>query len=288
MNTANMANTANTVSSATAADARGATQWRVLKSEWIKLTSLRSTWITVIAVVAVIIGFGLLSALVASGGVTPSSASGGGPPTEAMRRNPVNTVMSGANLAVLIVAVLGSIIGAREFASGLIRTTFSAVPRRLPVLWAKLIAFIVLLLPPVLVGVVAVFFLGMAILEGSQAPAASWSDDGVARSVIGGGFYILGLGVIGLALGILLRGTAASIGVVIGAVIFIPALATALLPDSWDEVLKYLPSNAGAAFTTAGQPGAIVLDPAIGGLVFVAWIVVAVAGAAWVVVRRDA
>jgi len=265
-----------------------ASQWRVLRSEWIKLMTLRSTWITIIAIIAVIIGFGLLSALVASGSVTPSSSSGGGPPTESMRRNPLNAVMSGANLAVLIVAVMGSIIGAREFASGLIRTTFSAVPRRLPVLWAKLIAFTVLMLPVVLVGVIAVFFLGMGILEGSGSASVSWSDDGVARSVIGLGFYIVGLGSIGLALGILLRGTAASIGVVIGAVIFIPALATALLPDSWDEVLKYLPSNAGAAFTTASQVGGVMLEPSIGAMVFVGWIALAIAGAAAVIIRRDA
>jgi ABC-type transport system involved in multi-copper enzyme maturation permease subunit len=267
---------------------RALTQWRVLRSEWIKIVTLRSTWITIAAIVAVIIGFGLLSALVASGSVTPSSASGGGPPTEAMRRNPVNTVTSGANLAVLIVAVLGSIIGAREFASGMIRTTLWSVPRRLPVLWGKVIVFIGLVLPVVLVSVVAVFFLGTAILEGSGSPSAAWTDDGVARSIIGLGFYIVGLGIVGLALGILLRGTAASIGVVIGAVIFIPALATALLPDSWDEVLKYLPSNAGAAFTTPTTPGAIILEPGIGALVFAAWILVAMAAAAWALVRRDA
>lgn len=263
-------------------------QWRVLRSEWIKLMTLRSTWITILAILAVIIGFGVLSALVASGSVTPSSNSGGGPPTAAMMRSPLNTVMSGANLAVLIVAVMGSIIGAREFASGLIRTTFAAVPRRLPVLWAKLIAFTFLMLPIVLVGVIAVFFLGMEILEGSGSESVAWSDDGVARSVFGLGFYIVGLGIIGLALGILLRGTAASIGVVIGAVIFIPALATALLPDSWDEVLKYLPSNAGAAFTTASQVGGILLEPGIGAMVFAAWIVIAIAGAAWAILRRDA
>jgi len=268
------------------------TQWRVLKSEWIKLLTLRSTWITLIAIVAVIIGFGVLSALVASGSVTPSSSNGGGPPTEAMRRNPLNTVMSGANLAVLIVAVLGSILGAREFASGLIRTTFSAVPRRLPVLWAKLLVFIVVLLPIVLAAIIAVFFLGMSILASADAATVSWSDEGVARSVIGLGCYIVGLGVIGLALGTLLRGTAASIGVVIGAVIFIPALATALLPASWDEVLKYLPSNAGAAFTTAGQgagqSSGAMLDPGVGAAVFLGWIILATICAAWVIKRRDA
>ncbi|MBU6244281.1 MAG: hypothetical protein KGP12_03610 [Actinomycetales bacterium] len=268
--------------------ARRTSQWRVLRSEWIKLLTLRSTWITLIAIVAVIIGFGVLSALVASGSVTPSSSNGGGPPTEAMRRNPLNTVMSGANLAVLIVAVLGSIIGAREFASGLIRTTFSAVPRRLPVLWAKLMVFVGVLLPIVLVAIVAVFFLGMSLLASADAQTVAWSDDGVARSVIGLGCYIVGLGVIGLALGTLLRGTAASIGVVIGAVIFVPALATALLPESWDEVLKYLPSNAGAAFTTASQSGGAMLDPGVGAAVFVGWIVLAVACAAWVIKRRDA
>ncbi|MEI6374644.1 MAG: ABC transporter permease [Actinomycetes bacterium] len=255
---------------------------RVLNSEWIKMRTLRSTWITLVAIVLVIIAFGLISAMVSSGRI---STQGGGPPRSV---GPLSLVLAGANLAVLIVAVMGAIVGAREFSTGMIRATFSAVPKRLPVLWSKLIVFTAVLLPIVAVSVVAVFFLGMRVLSGAGAASVAWSDDGVARSVLGTAFYIVGLGIIGLAIGILLRSTAASIGVVIGAVIFLPALASALLPDSWDEVLKYLPSNSATAFTGSSQTGATLLTPGTGLIVFTAWIVLAIVGAAVVLTRRDA
>jgi len=259
---------------------------RVLRSEWIKIRTLRSTWITVAAIVLAILLFGVISAMVASGDISPQ---GGGPGAGRARAlGPLATVLAGANLSVLIVAVMGSIAGAREFSTGMIRTSFSAVPKRLPVLWSKLIAFTAVVLPVVAISIVLVFFLGMRILDAGGAATVAWSDDGVARSVLGMAYYVVGLGIIGLAIGFLLRSTAASIGVVIGAVIFLPALASALLPSSWDEVLKYLPSNAATAFTGTNQVGTTLLTPGIGFLVFTAWIVLAVVGAALVLGRRDA
>jgi len=256
---------------------------RVVRSELIKARTLRSTWITIIATLVLTVGFGVISALVASGKV--SSAGGPGP----MITTPLATVMAGANFAVLIIAVLGSLFGAREFSTGMIRTTFSAVPRRMHVLFAKLIAFAAFVIPAIFLGVLAAFFLGMRVLEANGAASMTWSDEGVPRGVLGMGVYVVGLGLIGLALGLMLRGTAMSIGVVIGAVIFIPALLTALLPESWDVVLKFLPSNAGTAFTGIGRGlTADLLDPWPGAIVFVAWIALSIVGAAWLLLRRDA
>lgn len=257
---------------------------RVLRSEWIKTRSLRSTWFTVAALALVIVGFGVLAAMAAGGDI---NAPNGGPATAAGRGGPMTTVLAGANVAVLLVAVFGSVVGAREFASGMIRTTFAAVPRRLPVLWTKLLTFVAVVLPVVLVGLIAVFFAGMAVLDRSGGATLSWSDDGVTRSLFGHAYYLVGLGVIGLALGVMLRGTAAAIGTTIGAVLFLPALATALLPSDWSAVLKYLPSNAGNAFTALTSVGDV-LTPWQGFAVFTGWVVLAVAGAAVALVRRDA
>ncbi len=214
------------------------------------------------------------------------TARSGGPPAFG-GTDPVSTVLSGANFAVLIVAVLGAIVGAREYSTGMIRTTLAAVPKRLPVLWGKLTTFVGVLAPVALVGVLVSFFAGMAILDAGGAATVSWSDDGVARAVIGTAVYLVGLGVIGVALGILLRSTAGGIGTVIGAVLFVPTLASALLPDSWDGVLKYLPSNAGQAFTSL-NPGDTLLDPGAGMAVFAGWVVLAIVGAAVALKRRDA
>jgi ABC-type transport system involved in multi-copper enzyme maturation permease subunit len=269
-------------------DGHPTTLRRVLRSEWIKILSLRSTWITAAAILLVIVGFGVVSSLVANGDITPQGGPGPGPGGPASDGGPLSTVLTGANLAVLIVAVMGALIGAREYATGMIRNTFSAVPKRLPVLWSKLVAFASVYLPVVAVGVVAVFFIGMSVLSAGGASTVSWSDGGVARAVLGSAYYIVGLGIIGVAVGILLRSTAAAIGVVLGAILFLPTLASALLPSSWDEVLKYLPSNAENAFTSIGETTGTMLTPGIGAAVFTAWIVIAIAGAAWAMLGRDA
>ena len=257
---------------------------RVLSAEWIKTRSLRSTWFTLAALAVVIVGFGVLAAMAAGGDITTPN---GGPPAVAGRGGPMATVLAGANVAVLLVAVFGSVVGAREFASGMIRTTFAAVPRRLPVLWSKLLTFVAVVLPVTLVGLIAVFFAGMAVLDRSGAATLSWSDDGVVRTLVGHAYYLVGLGVIGLALGVMLRGTAAAIGTTIGAVLFLPALATALLPSDWSAVLKYLPSNAGNAFSALTTTGDV-LTPWQGFAVFTGWVVLAVVGAVVTLVRRDA
>ena len=70
--------------------------------------------------------------------------------------------------------------------------------------------------------------------------------------------------------------------------LFLPVLASSLLPAGWDELLKYLPSNAADAFTSIGQATGTLLTPGIGAAVFTAWIAVAMVGAAWAVLRRDA
>ena len=258
---------------------------RVITSEWIKMRTLRSTWLTLGGILFALVAFGLISALTASGQVEVTEGQAG-PPGFA-GTDPVSTVLSGANFAVLIVAVLGAIVGAREYSTGMIRTTFAAVPKRLPVLWAKLTTFVGVLTPVALIGVLVSFFAGMAILAAGGAETVSWSDDGVARAVLGTAAYLVGLGVIGVALGILLRSTAGGIGTVIGAVLFVPTLASALLPDSWDGGLKYLPSNAGQAFTSL-TPGDTLLGPGAGVAVVTGWVVLAIVGAAFAVKRRDA
>lgn len=255
---------------------------RVVRSEWIKLRSLRSTWMTLAGVLGVLVGFGLLAATVAGG-----AASGGPDGPNAGPDDPVSTVLTGANLAVLVVGVLGAVIGAREFPSGLIRTTLAAVPSRLPVLWGKAIALGALLVPVTMGGVLVAFVAGMGVLDARGQATLAWSDPGVVRALLGTAAYLVGIGLVGLALGILMRATAGAIGVLLGGVLILPSLATALLPDSWDTVLKFLPSNAAEAFTSH-LPVDTLLGAGAGMAVFALWVVLAVAGAAAALKGRDA
>ena len=255
---------------------------RVIRSEWIKQVTLRSMLLTLVGLLLVTIGFGLIAALVATGEVDDPAR---GPALVGV--DPLGTVMTGANFAVLIVGVLGVLTGAREYGSGMIRGTLAAVPRRLTVLGAKVIAFSGLLLPILIAGVLIAYFGGMAILNGAGAETVAWSDDGVARAVIGMIGYLWGIGLLGIAVGFLLRSIAGGLAVLLGGLLFVPALLTALLPDSWDAVLKYLPSNAGASFTSL-TVGDNTLSVGAGTAVFTAWVLVALAGAAVALARRDA
>jgi hypothetical protein len=115
----------------------------------------------------------------------------------------------------------------------------------------------------------------------------TWSAAGVAGAVLGTIGYLVGIGVIGLCLGVLLRSVGGGLGVVIGGILFLPTLASALLPDSWDAFLKYLPSNAGLSFTSVASPDSM-LGYGAGLGVFLGWVALAVAGAAWALMRRDA
>jgi len=257
------------------------TPLRVIRSEWIKQVTLRSVLATAISVLVVIVGFGLVAALVASGDVSSPSR---GPAF--VREDPLGTVLTGAYFAVLIVAVLGVLTGAREYSSGMIRTTFATVPRRLTVFTAKIVTFTALLLPLVILGVLGAFAGGMSIMANAGADSLTWSDDGVARAVLGMIGYLWGIGLLGVATGFLLRSIAGGLAVLLGGLLFVPTLLTALLPDSWDTVLKYLPSNAGSAFTSLTTNDSL-LSVGQGIAVFSAWVVVALIAAAAVLKLRD-
>jgi len=263
------------------------TQRRVIRSEWIKLRSVRS-WIIMAGAAAVLmVAFGALAASVASGAVTtPARGGGGGGRGPFASVDPTAISLAGVTLAQLIIGILGVLIVSNEFANGLIRNTFAAVPRRLPVLWAKVVVLAVSLALLMVIASVVAFLVGQLILgDGKNTTLAA---DGVLRAVLGSGLYLAGIGVFGIAIGAMLRNTAGAIAVVVAALLIIPGLASLVLPTSWsDNVLPYLPGNAGTAFTSVNGSDTL-LSPGAGAAVFVGWLVVLLAGAAVLIRRRDA
>jgi ABC-2 type transport system permease protein len=223
---------------------------RAIRSEWIKLRTLRSTWIGMGAVVLLLVGLGAIAAAVSTGSVTTPEEGGG-----FGNGDPLSTVLTGADFAVLLVGVLGALAGAREYGSRMILATIAAVPRRWQVVVSKVIVLTGVVLPTALIGVLAAFGVGMGILSAGDGATVALTDDGVLRSVLGMAGYITAIALMGLGLGILLRSVASSIGVLIGGVMVLPTLAGALLPASLDSVLQFLPSSAAAAFTTVRGGG---------------------------------
>ncbi len=252
------------------------TQGRVVRAEWIKFRSVRSTTIGLAAAVVVAVGLGMLFSGLAD--------SGNGPRT--VNVDPVTRALSGFNLAQLIIGVIGVMIVTSEYSTGLIRTTFATVARRGRVLRAKAVVYGGISLAAMTVAGFVAFFGGRAVYAGSAAVSAL-TDPGVLRAVLGTAIYTAGVGLIGIALGFLLRSTAAAIGVLFGGLLLIPGLV-GLLPHSIsDPIGKVLPSNAGAAFTDL-HPASSSLSPLAGAAVCASWVVALLAIATVTLERRDA
>jgi hypothetical protein len=128
-------------------------QVRVVRSEWTKLRALRSTWWGGPLAVVLIVGLG--AAIAGSG--TPYRVSAGN-----SAAGGVSVSLAGVVIAQLVLGVLGVLLFSGEYATGMIRATLAVVPSRLPVLWAKLIVLVGLVLPVSLLAGVAEFFVATA------------------------------------------------------------------------------------------------------------------------------
>jgi ABC-type transport system involved in multi-copper enzyme maturation permease subunit len=255
------------------------TQVRVVRSEWTKLRALRSTWWCGLLAVVLIVGLG--AAIAGSG--TPYRVSAGN-----SAAGGVSVSLAGVVIAQLVLGVLGVLLFSGEYATGMIRATLAVVPSRLPVLWAKLIVLVGLVLPVSLLAGVAEFFVATALESSRGGSAISLTDPGVLREVIGASVYLAVIAVIGLALGALLRRTAAGLSVFV-AVFFVVPIVAAYLPHSITGFVPYLPSNAGGALWGAGKLfGGHQLGPWNGFAVLCGYAVVLTGLAAWRLRRRDA
>ena len=199
----------------------------------------------------------------------------------------VSISLSGIFFAQLAIGVLGVLLITGEYSTGMIRSSLTVVPRRLPMLWAKVAVFAVVVLLTVLVASFVAFFVGQAVLSGQQVDA-SLSDPGVLRAVVGAGLYVTVAGITALALGALLRNTAAAITTFVAVFFVVPTL-TLLLPASvTDHFVAYLPSNLGGVLTGSTSGLAHPLAPWTGFGVLCGYAVVLLGFAAWRLRRVDA
>jgi ABC-2 type transport system permease protein len=254
------------------------TQARVIRAEWTKLRALRSTRWCVLTAVVLIVGLG---AIIAGSG-TPYHVSPGN--TAAMG---VSVALTGVLLAQLVIGILGVLAFSGEYGTGMIRATLAVVPSRLPVLWAKLIVLVGLVLPVSMLCSFAGFFAAAAILSSRGGSALSLSDPGVLRTVVGSSLYLTVVVIICLALGALLRKTAAGLSA-FAAVFFVIPIVVGALPHSIKGLAPYLPSNAGGDLWGQGVTGAQALSPWTGFAVLCGYAVVLIALAAWRLRGRDA
>ena len=253
-----------------------------LAAEWVKLTSLRSTYLT--------IGLGLLlsigtSALVAL--AVGNSFDGGGLATaEEVVAEPIITSMVGNIFTLIVFSVFGVLVASSEYSSGMIRLTLTATPKRGRVLLAKLLLVTSATMVFGLVSTVGMFLVGQAILAAYGMPMTDLADADAQRMVLGLGAVTPFYAIAGLALGVILRSTAGGITTVLG-LIWLPVIFGPLLPVAWQEkVLSLLPGPALDSLTVSHvAESSMYPDPAVGAVTAVAWLV-AFIGAAYLVLRR--
>jgi ABC-2 type transport system permease protein len=255
------------------------TQTGVFRSEWTKLYSLRSTRYSLLATVVFTIGFGIIA--------SAATVSRWGSMTAADKASfdPLSTSLLGVRFGVLSIGVLGVMLIAGEYSTGMIRSTMTAVPKRLPVLWGKAVVYAAVALVLAIPAVLIAFFAGQAILSGQHVQIA-FSHSGVATAVFGAAVYLTLVGLFAMGLGAILRNTAAGIASFAGIMFVIPPLVTILPSSLADSITPYLPNNAGEAMMRIGNH-AHTLSPGAGLAVFAGYVAVTIAVAAILLVRRD-
>jgi len=253
------------------------TQGRVVRAEWTKLRALRSTRWCGLGAIVLIVGLG---AAIAEGGA-PYQVTAANPAAAA-----ISDALLGLMFAQLMLGMVGVLAFSGEYGTGMIRATLAVVPSRLPVLWAKLIVLGGLVLPVTLVCALADFFTATALESARGGSVISLTAPGVLRTVAGSSLYLTVVVIIGLALGALLRKTAAALAV-FAAVFFVVPIVVNVLPKI-TGFAPYLPSNAGGSLWGDPLGAAHPLSPWTGFAVLCGYAVVLTAAAAWRLRRQDA
>lgn len=208
------------------------------RAEWIKFRSVRSSIMGVAVTFVLTIGLGILIT-----SVTRSHWSQLGALRQAAF-DPVSRSLGGILFAQFAVGVIGTLFITSEYTSGSIRTTLAAVPNRLRLIVSKLLVLTTSMLIVSEVVCFVAFLIGQRIFLG-VVPTASLSNGAVLRSVVLAGIYLTLLSLLGFALGLILRQSAASISVFTSLLLIIPIIGF-LLPQSWqDQFTKFEPSTLG-------------------------------------------
>ena len=247
-----------------------------VRSEWIKFGTLRSTVAVLAVAIVAMPGIGLIVAY-NTRHLSPNLQ-----PDDLV----VSSTLQGYYLGQLLIGALGVLFVTGEYSTGMIRSTLAAVPRRLPVLWAKAIVFVTITAVAMIVSSLVAFLAAQALI-GHYRTGFSLGDPGALRVVIGTGVYLTLLGLIGAELGWIIRSTPGALVGYIAIILVIPVLFGNVLGTWGKNIAHYLPSEAGGSFVRSiREPGA--LSPWVGLAVLAGWAALGLIVAAVQLVRRDA
>jgi len=209
-------------------------------SEFTKIRTVRSPYVTLIALIVISAGLSCLIAWAAGAHWPKESAS------SRASFDPTGTSLDGFIIGQLFIAAFGALALTGEYATGMISATLTAQPRRIDVYATKALVVAALSFIAGLITGFISFFACQAILASTHAPTAKIGDPGVLRSLIGSGLYLAVAALFAFGLAALLRSSAGAITAAIG-LLFVPPLLVNALPTSLNnDVGRWLPSQAGA------------------------------------------
>jgi ABC-2 type transport system permease protein len=269
---------------------------RVLHSEWIKFWTLRSTIWTVGATIVVMAGVSFLAVFFTAQAAASGATRRGEDPAQltALLHDP-SIILQGATMAQLTIAVLGVLTITGEYSTGMIRSTLTAVPKRLPALWAKAIVLTVISALTAIVAIALSWAVTLPTLRSHNA-AIKFADSETQRILLGGVLYLVGIALLAFVIGALLRHSAAALATVLGLLLVIEGVFQVIPATFFRDVSPFLPSTAGRQiFSTQAAIDQLrltstgpVLEPWQGYGVMILWVVVLLAVAAVLLRKRDA
>ncbi len=226
----------------------------ILRSEWTKIRTIRSTWLTAAATVVTSIGISLLALTSQLQSWTQTL------PDE---WDPTHESLKGLLVGQLLIGMLGALTITAEYTTGSIATTLAVVPRRPALLGAKALSITVVTLVTSVVTVAGSFFASQAVIGASGLAAADLGDPSVLRALVGAVLYLTLIGLMGLALGTLTRSSTGALGIVVALTLLAPALTPALPGAVGAAIARYWPTSAGqAVYAVVGSSAS--LPPLLG------------------------
>jgi ABC-2 type transport system permease protein len=263
----------------------------IVRSELTKLRSVRSTYWTLLAALVFMVFIGTLAV---NATATPFSHKEGD-----AEFDPMLLTFVGIQLAQLAIGVLGVLAITSEYGTGMIRTTFTAVPHRTKLLLGKTVAFALVALVAATVMCVLVFFIGQGLYgaEGLhysllrfETPLWHGGSPAPGRALVGAILYLVVSGLLGFALGALIRRTPGAIVALVVlqfvAVAIFFAIAAAA-GGAWRTLPSWLPTQAGHQVFTVIHTEDGIKSPWGGLAVMVAWAAGILAIAALLLEKRD-
>ncbi len=252
----------------------------LLRSEWTKLRTVRSTMWTLGATPVIGVGVSAIATGVTRAHWATESAA------SRAAFDPVEVSLMGVYLGgSLLLGILGILVVSSEYATGTIRATLAAEPRRPMVLAAKVAVFAAVTLVAAEVTAFGGFLLGQAFLT-APARHATLSSPGALRAVAGIGLFLCVSGLLALSIAVLVRHTAGAISAYVFVLLVLPIIVSGLPNSLQHPIERLLPASIGSVMINNSVPAAF--GPWTGFLILCGYTAAILAVGTVLLVRRDA